>query len=153
MITSTEIRALIQEETSLPGQILITNQLYSLPDRAYMSNLGRRLKALMTSSGLRFTENAWECDSYSHAATLCARIDHALTCSKLKTVGLQADPPERTAIAVGIMGIMDREKGAHVVNFAVHKENLQLKLCLYEPQKQLEPYSSASVEYYLFAYL
>jgi len=151
MITASDIRALIQEETSLPGQILITNQLYSLPAAAYMANMGKRLGRFI--SALRYTENAWECDSYAMAGALCARIDHALTCSKLQTVGLQSDPPERTAIAVGIMGIMDKEKGSHVVNFAVHRINGKLNLCLYEPQKQLEPYSSASVEYYLFAYL
>ena len=44
MITGSDIITFLQEQTGLPGNILVTNQLYSLPDAAYMTRLGHKIK-------------------------------------------------------------------------------------------------------------
>lgn len=120
---------------------------YSLPDDAYIKDLGKRYSSFLFNSGLHYEADKFDCDDYAVGCCFLAKIDHALH---------RPDLSER-GIAFGFATLFTINYG-HQVNISIQREQSGLlAVKLWEPQPNngicLTPFDLSSVELWRLVYL
>ncbi len=128
VITSKEIRELMDKNNIFCEVTQIADKEYSLPDRNWIltefSIAWNSLQKFLNIKDWRAETN--DCDDFARGAAFLAQVLHAR--HKFET-----------GLAIGEFYFnSDVMKGPHAINFFIYKENEELKLGFYEPQTYLE---------------
>ena len=146
MTSSTAIfEALISAGVTNEGVIRLVDGEYSLPSIEWVSDMGKRFSRFLFHNGIELAEERADCDEFSFLCAGLAKLDHARFAND-----------RESGLAFGIAHFWTETVG-HAANIAIHRENGELTVKLYEPQRInglcLTPIDLSSVRLWRLCYL